>query len=133
MTSGIRSMLLCTSSVSEGMLVKGSWLALAALISAAAGCNQAPDDDPKDLRASSANQVTPVSRGHRSRAGSAAFTPAVTYELQGALAGPRQFSSQEKCDVARRVVAEAQANADNQRSENGAPLPSRPMLSCVPV
>jgi hypothetical protein len=113
--------------------MKGSWLALTALLSAATGCNQAPDDDPKDVRTSRANQVPPVSREHRFGAGAAETAPPVKYELQGALAGPRLFSSKEKCDGARRAVTEAQAKADNQRSENGVPLPSRPMLSCVPA
>jgi hypothetical protein len=108
--------------------VKRRWLALNAFVFAASGCNQAPDDDPKDISTPRPNHVAPASTVHRSHA-----APAAKYELQGGLAGPRQFPSREGCDGARRSIIEAQTKADNQRSEHGVLLPNRPMLACVPV
>lgn len=106
---------------------------MTALLSAASGCNQAPDDDPREVATARANNVAPESTEHRTRAGAASFGSAVKYELQGTLGGPSQFLSREGCDEARRAITEAQAKSDNQRSEHGALLPSRPMLACVPI
>ena len=109
--------------------MKRRWLALTALLSVAS-CNQAPDDDTRSVNTPRAVDAERVRQGNRSLADA---PPAVKYELQGAPGGTRPFPSRQGCEVSRKAMTEAQAKADNQRSEHGVLLPSRPMLACVPI
>ena len=121
----------CYLSKQKESPVKRKLLFLTFLLFVPAGCDQAPNDDPDYPRTSGGTDGREGHQVNRSR-GHAVASPQ-RYELQGLLGAARSFSSKEQCERARQVTTDAQIKADTQRSEHGAPLPNRPMLTCLPA
>jgi hypothetical protein len=113
--------------------VKLRRLALTALLLVPSACNQAPDDDPASVSARTEDQMRQRQFSRADAAASRQNSFPVKYELQVGLGAPRPFPSRDRCEGARRAIAEAQAKADKERSEHGVLLPRRPMMTCVAI